>query len=660
MKRSSAGLSIFSRLLIALLSVVMLISGVLTTAFYVYSHRAVDKQTTENILQQFQTISYHFRYELRDALVKDLQLLASNPALDGFITGKGGREIEVSEVERFFLQSLKYSRSYESITFIDRAGSEVVKVNWSGRVRAYRDAAERPLFRALKNGLPGGIDVEGPVIAPYGEVLFSAGIQKTGARLGDFSGAVIIDHSLKDFIDYLDKIRIFDVNPLWLFLPDGTVVKQPNDKRAFLDPRPHLTAGFHKEPVLAPLENGMLVYQDLYINPDHPLLRLAISIPSSVLLEDTGKVLRFFLIVSAVSLLFISLLAYYLAGYLSRPIIGLAQAASRLAKGDLSARVPGTSTGEVRLLIDSFNRMGEDLQKTTVSKEYMDNIIGSMMDTLIVVSPEGVIERLNQAACLLLGHGEGELIGRHVSAVVADGLHGDAGLADILSRGSISTVEKSYITKNGTNVPVLFSAAVMRSAEGAVRGIVCVAKDITDRKQMEERLQRLALYDTLTGLPNRALFFDRANHLLAVARRNRHMLAFLYMDLDRFKTVNDGLGHEVGDLLLAEAGRRIASCTRKEDTVARMGGDEFIGLCGKIASPEDAAVVARKIIGALTAPFLLRGRECDISVSIGISLYPYDGEDAQTLVSRADAAMYRIKEQGRGGFAYHSAVSIPE
>ncbi|HSB33728.1 MAG TPA: cache domain-containing protein, partial [Nitrospirota bacterium] len=302
MKRPSAGLSIFSRLLIALLSVVMLISGVLTTAFYVYSHRAVDKQTTENILQQFQTISYHFRYELRDALVKDLQLLASNPALDGFITGKGGREIEVSEVERFFLQSLKYSRSYESITFVDRAGSEVIKVNWSGRVRTYRDAERRPLFHALKNGLPGGIDVEGPVVAPYGEVLFSAGIHKTGARLSDFSGAVIIDHSLKDFIDYLDKIRIFDVNPLWLFLPDGTVIKQPNDKRAFLDPRPYLASGFHKEPVLAPVENGMLVYQDLYINPDHPLLRLAISIPSSLLLEDMRKVLRFFLIVSAVSL----------------------------------------------------------------------------------------------------------------------------------------------------------------------------------------------------------------------------------------------------------------------------------------------------------------------------------------------------------------------
>ena len=188
-----------------------------------------------------------------------------------------------------------------------------------------------------------------------------------------------------------------------------------------------------------------------------------------------------------------------------------------------------------------------------------------------------------------------------------------------------------------------------------------IIRDITERKIAEQRLEYMALYDTLTGLPNRTLFFDRLDQLLALARRNSYILAVLYMDLDRFKFINDTMGHDAGDLLLKEVAKRLTTSTRKSDTVARMGGDEFISICAKIVAPDDAGVIARKIIGALSEPFDLsagqaglQGRECTVSVSIGISIYPRDGDDAETLLKKADTAMYRVKERGKGGFEFYS------
>jgi diguanylate cyclase (GGDEF)-like protein len=140
------------------------------------------------------------------------------------------------------------------------------------------------------------------------------------------------------------------------------------------------------------------------------------------------------------------------------------------------------------------------------------------------------------------------------------------------------------------------------------------------------------------------------NQHLAQAKRNRYNLALLYIDLDRFQVINDTLGQEAGDLLLQEVSKRMTSCTRKADTVARMGGDEFIGICGKIAASEDVVVVARKILGVLSASYRIKGHECTIGASIGISLYPADGDDAETLLHKADHALYRVKESGKGGY----------
>jgi diguanylate cyclase (GGDEF)-like protein/PAS domain S-box-containing protein len=213
-------------------------------------------------------------------------------------------------------------------------------------------------------------------------------------------------------------------------------------------------------------------------------------------------------------------------------------------------------------------------------------------------------------------------------------------------------IEEKYVRLDGRVIDVEV-AAIRFSYEGK-QAVQRLFKDITERKQVEQRLERLALYDTLTGLPNRMLFFDRLNQLLALARRNQYVLALLYMDLDNFKHINDTFGHEVGDLVLIEVSKRMTSCTRSSDTVARMGGDEFIGICARIAAPGDAAVVASKVIAVLARPFRIKGLELAMGVSIGSSIYPLDGDDAETLVNKADAAMYKIKQSGKGGFRFFS------
>ena len=185
-------------------------------------------------------------------------------------------------------------------------------------------------------------------------------------------------------------------------------------------------------------------------------------------------------------------------------------------------------------------------------------------------------------------------------------------------------------------------------------GMVCVVRDITERTYAEEQIKHLAYHDALTGLPNRLLFKDRLTVALSHAQRDSARLAVLFLDLDRFKVINDSLGHNVGDQLLQAVATRIAACVRESDTVARLGGDEFTLLL-PIAHSEDAARVAQKIVEAIRYPFHIEGREFFTTTSIGISIYPEDGTDAETLIKNADTAMYQAKEQGRDNYQLFNA-----
>jgi diguanylate cyclase (GGDEF)-like protein/PAS domain S-box-containing protein len=186
------------------------------------------------------------------------------------------------------------------------------------------------------------------------------------------------------------------------------------------------------------------------------------------------------------------------------------------------------------------------------------------------------------------------------------------------------------------------------------RAEVVLANDVTERKWMEEKIKHMAFHDALTTLPNRILFNDRLTLALAHAHRNKEMVAVLFLDLDRFKGINDALGHTVGDQLLRSVADRVKSCIRDEDTVARFAGDEFTLLLLGITQEEHVIDIARKILGAFKRLWMIGGHELYITTSIGIALYPNNGEDAETLLKNADTAMYHAKEQGRNNYQFYT------
>ncbi len=207
------------------------------------------------------------------------------------------------------------------------------------------------------------------------------------------------------------------------------------------------------------------------------------------------------------------------------------------------------------------------------------------------------------------------------------------------------------VVREGQKVATILGyAAPLFDETGRPRGAIGATLDITERKRAEEQIKSLAYHDSLTGLPNRRLFQDRLSMAVAQAHRNSQRLAVLFLDLDRFKPVNDALGHAAGDRLIQDVAERLRTCLREGDTVARLGGDEFTLLLPGVAQVVDAARVAEKVLDTLRVPFLIEYRELLATASIGISLYPEDGRDADRLVKSADAAMYRAKQQGRDNY----------
>lgn len=216
--------------------------------------------------------------------------------------------------------------------------------------------------------------------------------------------------------------------------------------------------------------------------------------------------------------------------------------------------------------------------------------------------------------------------------------------------------ECEYYRKDGSTFVSDVSASVVRDNTGNPIGIAGIGRDITERKQMEQQLAFMATHDSLTGLPNRMLLTDRLTLSVAHAKRNGHKLAVMILDLDYFKDVNDTLGHEIGDQLLKATSDKLTALLRKSDTVARLGGDEFVILLSEVAQVEYAATVARKILDDFHQPFLLGGHELRVTTSIGIAVYPNNGEENDVLLKHADVAMYCAKERGRDNCQFFSDI----
>lgn len=229
----------------------------------------------------------------------------------------------------------------------------------------------------------------------------------------------------------------------------------------------------------------------------------------------------------------------------------------------------------------------------------------------------------------------------------------EAEFDEVINKGSVGLLETVFCKKDGTGFPVEVYLHTLQAADKTL--IIASVRDITDRKRMEERIKQMAHHDTLTGLPNRNLLNDRFLQCLYRAERERGEFAVLFMDLDRFKAVNDTLGHYMGDLLLQQVANRLKQCVRRTDTVCRLGGDEFVVLLVSLRASEDAALVAKSVRESLNKPFFLdHDQMVNIGVTIGISCYPNDGQTLEDLLKNADESMYQAKQSGRNDYRFYS------
>lgn len=320
-------------------------------------------------------------------------------------------------------------------------------------------------------------------------------------------------------------------------------------------------------------------------------------------------------------------------------------------RGEVTFDADGKASRMVGTVQDITDRKHAELRLNQAAKVFENTSEGVM-----ITGADQRILAVNQAFTRITGYSEEEVKGREPN-MLRSGRHGDdyyRQMWEAICGNSRWQGEIWNRRKDGVDYPEWLNISVVRDDAGAIINYIGVFADITSIKEAQDKLEYTAHHDALTGLPNRLLFRDRLEQALAISRRSGVGVALLFVDLDRFKVINDTLGHEAGDLLLQEVARRLVGCMREEDTVARMGGDEFVVIQKGIAQPEDAALLAARMLAEISRPFSLAGHEIVASLSIGVSLYPQDGSDASTLLKNADAAMYRAKEKGRNCYQYYS------
>ena len=293
------------------------------------------------------------------------------------------------------------------------------------------------------------------------------------------------------------------------------------------------------------------------------------------------------------------------------------------------------------------------------SEEQFRTVSDSVFDAIIMIGMDGRIRYWNRAAERIFGYTATEANGKPIQDWLASPRFRDEALRDIdglveTGRDAIlgKTVDMTAIRKDGVEIAVEFSINPM--TVGSERYAVGIARDVTARNQASKMIERMATHDLLTDLPNRRFFIDALNAAIGRSKRSGQPLAVLYLDLDRFKAVNDTLGHQAGDRLLQAVATRLRGNVREIDTVARFGGDEFAAIQIDIREPADAAVLAKKLVQVLAEPFDIDGNEIRSATSVGIAIYGPDSADAEALLAHADIALYRAKSDGRGTYRFYT------
>jgi len=299
-----------------------------------------------------------------------------------------------------------------------------------------------------------------------------------------------------------------------------------------------------------------------------------------------------------------------------------------------------------------------EMQRKTAEQEWrkLSQVVEQSHNAIYITDLNAKIEYVNQAAIRHTGYSAAELIGANTNLLQSDKVPRTVfhEILERLSRGQEWHGELTNARKDGSEYSVLTMISPIHQSNGHITHYVSIQDDITERKLAEQRLQHLVNYDALTGLPNRLQLEERVKFAISLAKRSSSTLALMFLDLDNFKDINDTLGHSFGDILLIELAKRLQLTLREEDTVSRLGGDEFILLLPDIDA-HGAAQVAEKLLRNISRPYQSDHTELNMTASIGIALYPDDGQDLETLSKRADSAMYRVKQEGRHGFHFFTA-----
>ncbi len=368
--------------------------------------------------------------------------------------------------------------------------------------------------------------------------------------------------------------------------------------------------------------------------------------------------------------LLVGVAAFFMSRALAAPILRLTEAARRVGEGDLSVRAPGGDVMETRLLAESFNTMTQRLDETMqgltrnvrelsqaqealrLSEEKYRAIFENAMEGLFQTTIDGKVLSANPAVCRILGYDSPEEIREAVHSVdrvvYADPRDRERMVAAIREGGVVSGFEAQLLRRDGKPIWASLNVRAVYDKDGAIAYLEGSMEDVSSRKIMEEQLHFQAFHDPLTGLPNRLMLLDRLRTAVSRARRREgYNYAVAFLDLDRFKTVNDSMGHVAGDKLLVQVARRLGVHMRQLDTIARFGGDEFVLLLEEVESPQDALFWARRLKDALKEPYELEGKPVHISASLGLLMGPRTDLTPEQHLHYANVAMHQAKESGK-------------
>ncbi|HUW49420.1 MAG TPA: diguanylate cyclase [Sulfuricella sp.] len=434
-------------------------------------------------------------------------------------------------------------------------------------------------------------------------------------------------------------------------------------------------------PIQAPTGRVYVAAERIHYDPRQQghFIALVHVMPDSVVEKQIAPERRQIVWIVLVSTLLILGLVFVIIKRLFLPLRNFTEAANIIATGRYDARLPDISGGEIGSLATAFSVMQDrvsererDYQQLTgileqrVKERTVElearqadlslaaSVFHNTMEGILITDANGIIISVNPAFTEITGYSAEEAIDHKPSLIRSDH-HGPAfyrSLWDTLLREGRWQGEIWNRRKNGEAFLERLTINKIDGPDGKPVRYVAVFNDITEMHRKDEHIRHQAFHDALTGLPNRALLLDRMAHSLEIARRENYRICLMFIDLDRFKPVNDTLGHDVGDALLQEVSHRLTGCLRSADTVARLGGDEFVIMMERTEEVEDCTPLAKKVIATLSEAMTVCGHDIQIGASIGIASFPDDGTDVATLMKHADAAMYSAKSAGRGVFRF--------